>query len=309
MPDVLSIVTSWQFVVLALLLGSATWVHYRGQVRHAFVRQLFDHSTFFAPINCVMYAFSAVPTGPRVPVEAVPALRVLRENWQVFRDEALALNAAGDIRGAGETYDDIAFNSFFRRGWRRFYLTWYGRTPASARQHCPRTVEILSQVPGINGAMFAVLPVGGRLMKHRDPYAGSLRYHLGLVTPNDDRCRIWIDGDPYSWRDGEDVLFDETYIHAAENEAESDRIILFVDVARPLTNAPARWLNRLFSGTVMRAAASRNEADEGVGAVNTLFRFIYPIRALGKRIKRANRTGYYVLKYALFGGLLVLILA
>src|SRR5689334_24353903 len=35
------------------------------------------------------------------------------------------------------------------------------------------------------------LPPGGKLVQHRDPYAGSLRYHLGLVTPKSPgECRI-----------------------------------------------------------------------------------------------------------------------
>ena len=36
--------------------------------------------------------------------------------------------------------------------------------------------------------MFASLPPGATLVRHRDPYAGSLRYHIGLVTPNDPKC-------------------------------------------------------------------------------------------------------------------------
>lgn len=51
--------------------------------------------------------------------------------------------------------------------------------------------------------MFATLPDGSRLPRHRDPYAGSLRFHLGLATPSDDRCFIEVDGQRYSWRDGE----------------------------------------------------------------------------------------------------------
>jgi beta-hydroxylase len=32
--------------------------------------------------------------------------------------------------------------------------------------------------------MFALLPGGSHLNPHRDPFGGSLRYHLGLSTPN-----------------------------------------------------------------------------------------------------------------------------
>jgi aspartyl/asparaginyl beta-hydroxylase (cupin superfamily) len=38
------------------------------------------------------------------------------------------------------------------------------------------------------------------------------------LTPNDDRCFIEVDGIRYSWRDGEAVIFDETYIHWAAQQ-------------------------------------------------------------------------------------------
>ena len=100
--------------------------------------------------------------------------------------------------------------------------------------------------------MFASLPPGGKLVQHRDPYAGSLRYHLGLLVPKTPgECRIFIDGEPYYWREGEDIVFDETYLHYAENTTSDDRIILFCDVERPLhTNAMTavnRWVSRASS--------------------------------------------------------------
>ncbi|MGH6634584.1 MAG: aspartyl/asparaginyl beta-hydroxylase domain-containing protein, partial [Gammaproteobacteria bacterium] len=54
----------------------------------------------------------------------------------------------------------------------------------------------------------------------------SLRYHLGLVTPSSDDCFINVDGVPYSWRDGEAFLFDETYLHYARNDSDQYRLIL-----------------------------------------------------------------------------------
>ena len=114
-------------------------------------------------------------------------------------------------------------------------------------QLCPQTVALLESIPTVKGAMFAMLPPGARLVKHRDPYAGSLRYHLGLATPNSDDCFIDVDGQRYSWRDGEAVMFDETFIHYAENTSEQNRIILFIDVKRPVTFFLVDWINRLFS--------------------------------------------------------------
>ena len=155
--------------------------------------------------------------------------------------------------------------------------------------------------------MFASLPPGSRLVRHRDPYAGSLRYHLGLFTPNDPGCYIAVDGERYHWRDGEAVMFDETYIHHAENTTDQQRVILFCDVERPLYLAPLRWFNRLFARVVMTASATQNVEGEPVGALNKFFFHFYKLRASAKEFKAKNRTAYYVGKWALILGLLYLI--
>lgn len=307
METVLGTAFAPQFAILYLYILSALWVHYRGRDRHRFLRQLSDHSTLMAPINCFMYAFSAVPGRPFVSTDAFPDLAILRENWQTIRDEAVALYRDGQITGS-KRYDDIGFNSFFRRGWTRFYLKWYGDFLPSAGGACPNTVKLLKQTRSVHAAMFAMLPAGGNLGRHRDPYAGSLRYHLGLVTPNNERCRITVDGTEYSWRDGQDVIFDETYLHSAVNESDLDRIILFCDVERPMTNRIARAINHFFAVTLMRAAAARNREGEKIGVLNKVFGVVYPLRARLKRLKKANRRAYYAVKWSINGLLLALVL-
>ena len=87
-------------------------------------------------------------------------------------------------------------------------------------------------------------------------YAGSLRYHLGLITPNDPGCYIEVDGQRYHWKDGEVVMFDETYIHHAANTTQHPRIILFADVERPVYTPVVRWINKVFAAIVMKASAT-----------------------------------------------------
>src|SRR5690606_37941632 len=147
------------------------------------------------------------------------------------------------------------------------YLKWYDARHPSAEELCPRTVAILKGLPKVKAAMFAELPPGGKLNRHRDPFAGSLRYHLGLVTPNDDACHIIVDGETYSWRGGESVVFDETYVHEAHNKTEANRIILFCDVERPLKWGWAESFNRWFGRVVMSAASSPNDSGDQTGAI------------------------------------------
>jgi beta-hydroxylase len=290
--------------IVAIFIASTVYVHFRGRVRLKFFRQLTDHSTFMAPINCLMYLFSRLPAKPYLPVDEFKELKLLEAHWQDIRAEAYQLAAAGEIKKS-DKYNDAGFNSFFKTGWTRFHLKWYDEAHSSARELCPVTTGLLQRIPTVKAAMFAALPPGGRLVTHRDPFAGSLRYHLGLVTPNADSCYISVDGERYSWRDGEGVIFDETYLHYAENQSDMMRIILFCDIERPLNNPVARWFNHFISNTLIRAASAPNSDTDRTGGINQLFAYVQQVRLFGKRIKAKSRFAYYGLQWLIFGGLLL----
>jgi len=297
-------VIKWTLVVL--FAASVLYVHFRGRVRHRPVKQLTDHSTFVAPYNMLMYAFSGVPAKPYHDVAAFPELTPLAANWQAIRDEAMRLYEAGQVRAATGK-NDLGFDSFFKYGWKRFYLKWYEEPLPSARELCPRTVALLEGIPTLHGAMFAMLPPGGKLGVHRDPYAGSLRYHLGLSTPNSDDCRIVVDGESYAWRDGEPVIFDETYIHWAENRTATPRMILFADVERPLTSGIVTGINRWVSRHVIKASASANVEGERIGAFNRVFHFFDQIDVARRRLKNWSKPAYRVIKWGLLAGIVALL--
>lgn len=237
---------------------------------------------------------------------------MLHDNWQTIRAEGMKLLEGGDVSAAtaraASAYNDVGFNSFFRTGWKRFYLMWYDEPLASAAALCPKTVALLAGIPTVHGAMFALLPPGSRLGGHRDPFAGSLRYHLGLATPDSPDCYISVDGERYYWRDGEDVIFDETFIHTAENRTETTRLILFCDVERPLYSRVMRAYNRLCR-RAMKAGATQNVAGEPVGGINKVFGYAYRANMLTRRLKAWNRKVYYALKYAVIAAVIVLIVS
>jgi beta-hydroxylase len=297
-----------QFVILYLFAASAAWVHFRGKVKLRLGRQLADHSTWLAPYNVLMYLFQAVPNKPVLSLQSFPELAPLRDNWQTIREEALGLFDEGRIRSAANN-NDWGFYSFFKSGWKRFYLKWYEDALPSARTLCPKTVEIVNSIPTVHGAMFAMLPPGAKLGAHRDPFAGSLRYHLGLVTPNSENCFIIVDGEKCVWRDGEAIMFDETYIHTAENQTDVNRIILFCDVERPMKFGFMTAMNRWVSEHLVKASASQNEEGEKVGIINKAFSYLYQLHAAGQRMKARNYHAYYALKYATVGLIAMAIVA
>lgn len=293
-------------IIIGIFIISVIYAHSRGVEKQKLSRQLSDHSTFMAPINMFMTRFSTLPAKqPYFDTTAFPELQKLTENWQVIREEALRLQH--HIKAA-QANNDAGFNTFFKRGWKRFYLKWYSDAHPSAETLCPITTKLVNSVPSIKAAMFAELPPGAYLGKHRDPYAGSVRYHLGLSTPNDDRCFIEVDRQRHSWRDGEAVIFDETYVHWAENKTEQTRIILFCDIERPMKWRWAQSVNHWVGASLMSAASSPNDENDRTGAINRIFKYVHAARDAGQRLKKKNRTLYYALKYLVIAAIFAAII-
>lgn len=294
----------YALIIIIVYLTSLFYTYFRGKERLKLNRQLLDHSTLLAPVNMFMTGFSKLPSQAFYHVEDFPELQPLQENWQIIREEALLLQK--EIKAAS-TNNDAGFNTFFKRGWKRFYLKWYQNSHPSAMQLCPKTTAILEKIPSVKAAMFAELPAGSYLGKHRDPYAGSFRYHLGLSTPNDDRCFIEVDQERYSWRDGEATVFDETYVHWAHNQTEQTRIILFCDIERPMKYRFAQRFNHWFGRHVMAAASSPNDDNDKTGGINRAFKHLYAIHQKGRDLKARDQGKYYLLKWTLYTAILLLI--
>ena len=97
--------------------------------------------------------------------------------------------------------------------------------PRPAR--CARSRRNCSGHPEHQGRHVRLAAPGSRLPRRRDPYAGSLRFHMGLITLRLlHQCR---QRDLLLAR-RRAVVFDETFIHYAENKTDQNRIILFADV-------------------------------------------------------------------------------
>jgi beta-hydroxylase len=167
-------------------------------------------------------------------------------------------------------------------------------------------VALLRTIPGIKAAMFATLAPNSRLNPHRDPFAGSLRYHLGLITPNSRDCRIFVDGEEHAWGDGKDVVFDETYVHWVENKTDQTRVILFADVERPLRSRLMTAINHRVGAFMGKITASPNSdsGTEKTGFVNRMFAFNQRSRGRSRKFKRKYPKLFRAVKYI---GMLVLL--
>ncbi|VAW73764.1 Fe(2+)/alpha-ketoglutarate-dependent dioxygenase LpxO [hydrothermal vent metagenome] len=291
-------------ILVAVYILCIVFIRRRNKVTFSLMRQLSDFSTFMVPINIPAYLFSKIPLKHAIDTDYFPELKIIEENWEVIRDEALALYENGHISAK----DDLPASSFYKNNrWTSFYLKSYQHNIPSAHDLAPRTMALIDQVPSMRLALFACLNPGKKINNHHDPFAFTLRYSLGLSTPNSDESGIIVNGEDYKWADGESILFDETYLHSAYNASDKPRIILMTDIERPLK---LKWLQKTYYlfGNFFNGLFTIDNVDaSNTGIGNKLGYYLNKYKAFMKRFKRWNKPVYVSSKVLVLGGLLYLV--
>jgi aspartate beta-hydroxylase/beta-hydroxylase len=177
-----------------------------------------------------------------------PELSRLQEIYPIIRQEVEGLLAAGisiprygDLDRAQHVISEGRDPS---KNWKIFVFNALGEKPEMSRRLCPRTAAILDEIPDVYQAFFSILDPGKSVPAHCAPYLGYLRYHLALKVPATNPPSIRIKDQHYTWKEGESILFDDSWEHEVYNCSDDLRVVLIVDVFRPMPFF-ARQVNRL----------------------------------------------------------------
>lgn len=196
-------------------------------------------------IERALIKYSNVPDTPFLSTAAFAWTQLLEENWQAIRAElAPLLEAPERIPNFQDISRDQA-NLTRDNRWKSFFLYGYGYKMQNNCCACPETTRIIEAIPGMYTAFFSVLAPGKHIPLHRGPYRGLLRCHLALVVPEPrEQCWIEVGGQTATWEEGGCLVFDDTYAHRVENNTQGMRVVLFLDILRPL-RFPGSLLNRI----------------------------------------------------------------
>ncbi len=168
----------------------------------------------------------------------------LEANWRVIRKE---LDEILKYRDQLPNFQDISVDQARITQddkWKTFFLYAFGLRSENNCARCPETSKLLEQVPGMTTAFFSILAPHKHIPEHRGPYKGVLRCHLGLLVPEPKTaCRIRVGSDVAHWEEGKCLIFDDTFFHEVWNDTEGVRVVLFMDVIRPL-RFPVSALNK-----------------------------------------------------------------
>ncbi|HEY8304566.1 MAG TPA: aspartyl/asparaginyl beta-hydroxylase domain-containing protein, partial [Solirubrobacteraceae bacterium] len=198
-----------------------------------------------APIERFIGKRSLVGDATFFASERFPWIEEVERDWLVIREELEAVMAD---REALPNFQDISKDQIEITDddrWKTLFLYGYGFKAKLGIELCPRTAALMERIPGMTTAMFSILSPEKHILDHRGPYKGVLRYHLGLIVPEDAAsCRIRVGDDLRHWQEGRSMVFDDTFNHEVWNDTDETRVVLFVDVLRPLPE-PDSAINRL----------------------------------------------------------------
>lgn len=128
--------------------------------------------------------------------------------------------------------------------WSSFHLLRGGAANTENCSRCPATTRILSslplpEVPGhAPEAFFSVLQPGTHIPPHHGVGNYKLVVHLPLVVP--DGCALRVGDESRGWREGECLVFDDSFEHEAWNRSDSTRAVLIIDAWNPLITEAER---------------------------------------------------------------------
>jgi aspartate beta-hydroxylase len=155
---------------------------------------------------------------------------------RVFASEALEQQ---NLRGAGTAPT-----------WNGYYFYRHGERREDNCAACPITALALDRVPLSHvrehgpEVLFSVFTPGTHLLPHRGVTNTRLVGHLPLIVPPD--CALVVGGEQHDWREGQVVVFDDTYEHEAWNRSSQVRVVMIFDTWNPhLTEAERAALEDL----------------------------------------------------------------
>lgn len=195
---------------------------------------------------------------PQIRAEAV---RVIAEDLALpdFVDVPQGRSMGDYVGGAGDA-----------PAWEALFFYRQGRRYDENHARCPQTSALLesidlcridAQAPEI---LFSVLRPGSHIKAHYGVSNIRLVMHLPLIVPPDCALNLVGNGE-HRWREGELVMFDDTYLHEAWNRSERTRVVLLMDCWNPhLSAIERRALRQLIAVTTgLTRMHQRRTADGG----------------------------------------------
>ena len=197
--------------------------------------------------------------GPFVDLDEYPELAPVTESYAAIKQEYASFCTDKEnkfpVFAEFDLNEEAPYEDMYER-WRVVILRVQGVDVQNITKDFPRTLHALDMhernrpwyMPTykIRHAMFSILEPGKHILPHVGAFRSVLRYHLPIDIPYNNKnneCWLRVNGIAHYWKNGEPVLFDDTFVHEAANGSDQKRVVFFVDIEKhfPLV---IHWIDR-----------------------------------------------------------------
>ena len=189
----------------------------------------FGVTEFTHPLQNPPFFVPGVPARPFYDPKEFDWAAPLEEAYPVIRKELLALL---EEDGAGfQSY--VNEYAGIQPGWNTFNFFFFGKKFEENCARCPETTRLLESLPRFekDHIMFSALNPHSVIPPHYGPMNGILRAHLPLIVP--EGCYIKVGEEERAWKEGELMVFDDSFLHQVWNHSDHLRIVLFLNFWHP----------------------------------------------------------------------------
>ena|SRR6056297_1241926 len=202
----------------------------------------------------IIAKYSKIPTTPFLDPYQFDWVDDLEANWDKIRTEVDEILKQKDSIPSFHEISKDQKSITQDNKWKTYFLYGFGYKAEKNCERCPETTKLVEQIPGMKTAFFSILAPGKHIPAHRGVYNGVIRCHLGIKVPEPkEKCRIRVDDQYANWEEGKTMMFDDTYDHEVWNDTDGERVVLFMDIDRPL-KFPATVLNSILINAVQKSS-------------------------------------------------------
>ena len=182
---------------------------------------------------------------------SLPAALALQAAYPQIKAELLSLlsgmaggkavggGKAGSGKAADELFAPYKSDTLKKGSWTDYQFFAGCRRDERNCERCPATARAIASRDELNSLVcgahfFSRLKAGTHIGAHCGPSNLRLRVHLGLLVP--EGCKIRVGDQVRLWREGECLVFDDSFEHEVWHEGSGERVVLICDCWHPSLN-------------------------------------------------------------------------
>ncbi len=170
-------------------------------------------------------------------------LKPLETNFKIIKEELIALTKLNKGHQWLKTFPDYVASDN-QKAWKVFTFLFFNmKFPANAVL-CPQTSKLIYSITEILSCDFSYLKPNTHILPHKGYSKMVLRCHLPLIIPNEELCAIRVGDEVRHWKEGELLIFDDSFEHEAWNKTDEKRVVLMFDIPNPKWGYTAQEISK-----------------------------------------------------------------